>query len=94
MEQLNADEKIEILLNLPGNEIFNVCRTSKTMMQVCEKDKYDNLWQRKLAEDFNVEYTGKDAFKKYSEMAALYSRNFYTVNYLNKYSPSESGSYF
>lgn len=83
-------KKIQILLNLPGDEIFNVCRTSKTMMQVCEKEKYDNLWQRKLLEDFNIEYRDKDAFKKYSEMASLYSRTFYAVNFLNKYSPSES----
>jgi len=92
MEGLNPDEKIQILLNLPGNEIFYVCMASKNMMKICQEKKYDSLWKKKILEEFHIEYKGKEAFQKYAELATLYSRKFYIVSYTNTYSPTETTS--
>tara|TARA_R110002153_G_scaffold118507_3_gene263268 strand:+ start:314 stop:1036 length:723 start_codon:yes stop_codon:yes gene_type:complete len=82
MENLNSDEKTQILLNLTGNEIFKVGQTSKTMHKICVDPRYNRLWQQKILEEFQTVYSGP-AFQKYVELRTITSQTFYVVQYLN-----------
>ena len=82
MENLNSDEKTQILLNLSGKEIFKVGQTSKTMHKICVDPRYNRLWQQKILEEFETVYSGP-GFRKYVELRNITSQTFYVVQYVN-----------
>lgn len=79
MEKTNSDERIKILVNLEGDEIINVCETSKEMSRVCNDERYTPLWRQKIKDEFNLTYDGPRGFDKYRELRILYNTNIYTV---------------
>ena len=92
MEKLNSDEKIQIMLNLTGDEIIKVCQVSTSMQKICDELRYNSLWKQKILEEFQIQYTGIEGFKKYRELSKLYTMEFYLVTYINFDSPGASWS--
>lgn len=83
MEKLNSDEKMQILVRLNGNEIIRVCQTSKDLYRVCNDERYDSLWQKKIKEEFNIEYNEKRGYDKYRDIRTIFDQKYYIVNIIN-----------
>jgi len=69
MENFNADEKMLVLMQLEPKEVLIVCDRSKEMNAACRNNKYNLLWQKKLKEDFDVDYVGNEGYEKYQTLA-------------------------
>jgi hypothetical protein len=83
MEKLPSDMKMELAKNLKGEDILNLCKTSKEMNKICSSDRYNPLWKNKLKEEFDIHYRGKDSYNRYIRENELYQRDFYelTMNF-------------
>jgi hypothetical protein len=79
MEKLNSDEKMEILMRLDGNEIIQVCQTSKDLSRVCNDERYNPLWRRKINDEFHIEYNGKRGYDKYRDLQNIFNTTYYVV---------------
>ena len=92
METLNSDEKMLILMKLSGEEIIKVCQTSKEMSRICNDKRYNPLWQKKIKEEFDVDYFGENGFNKYHDLKLLYATKFYTVLIVDTHYAEDSNS--
>lgn len=108
MENLGSDAQINILKNLKGQEIINVCQSSQKLERICLDARYDPLWRLKIKEEFNIKYNpsqgqimipalqeyynGKNAFQKYQELTNMYQQEFYVLTITDRDHPDESDS--
>lgn len=80
MEGFPKEINVEVLKNLPGKEIMNLCSTSKNFNTICSDDpKYASLWKLKIVEDFQEIYSGNLAFTQYKYLSKLYNGYFYLL---------------
>ena len=83
MENLNSDEKMNVLMKLNGQEIVRVCQTSKNMSRICNDERYDPLWRNKIKQEFNEEYKGSLPFEKYKFLYQLKTTTIYVIEILD-----------
>ena len=82
MEKLDSDSKMQVLMNLTGTEIVRLCQTSKSMLDICNRERYLPLWKKKIKEEFNVDYEGNAGFEEYKFLTKLAKKTIYLVTEL------------
>lgn len=83
MEMLPKDMRIEVVKNLTGKDIINLCQTSTDMQKLCTETKYNLLWVQKIKEEFDIDYPGKDAYNEYVRLSYMHSKKYWSVTRLD-----------
>ncbi len=84
-EKLSSDEKMLILMKLSSSEIVKVCETSKDLSRVCYDARYNPLWYKKIREEFNIDYKGKNGYLEYKRLYSVYKTPTYIVQIKSVY---------
>lgn len=78
---MDSDTRMKMLMELNGREIVHVCQVSTEMMKICKNERYTPLWRKKILEEFNVDYQGKNGYEEYKKLSILQNTTLYTVVY-------------
>lgn len=84
LDDLTPDTRLELSKYLPGKELVKLCSVSKGFRNTCTSTKFNNLWRRKIKEDFNVNYNGKDAYNEYLRQSYCDSKTYWLVEIDNR----------
>lgn len=85
MEQTPRDIKNLISEYASGESILKLCQTSTKMRKICADSFYDNMWRKKIKEDFGINYTAKYPFAEYKFLfRASKTLTIYNVTYIDE----------
>ena len=85
MEEASRDMKNLISEYASGESILKLCQTSTKMREICSKPFYDNMWKKKINEDFGINYVGKYPFEEYKFLfRASKTLTIYNVTYIDE----------
>lgn len=73
---LTLDAKYVLAQQLSGEELVRLCSTNTNMRKICTTSKFNPIWIDKLKKEYNIDYTGTNAYTEY-----LYSTRFYKETY-------------
>jgi hypothetical protein len=76
---------IEVLKGLPGKDIISYCNSSPQFRVICSDDtRYNNLWRKKIKDEFREVYNGPLPFTQYKYLSKLSHQYFYALMYTDE----------
>lgn len=81
---LTPDTFYSVALKLDGGELMKMCSTDNATRRICVSEKFNPVWIQKLKQDFNVDYSGNNAYMEYLQNAYLYKQKYWVATVFNK----------
>jgi hypothetical protein len=82
---MDVDYLYSLALKMKGRDLMELCSTDQKTRKICTSEKFNPIWIRNLLDDFNLQYSGNEAYIEYLQHAYLYKQTYWVATIFNKY---------
>ena len=77
---LTPDAKYKLATTLSGDDLIKLCATDSKMRTICQSSRYNHIWNKRLKDDYNVDYEGINPYMEYLLSTYLYKNRYWVVD--------------